>query len=151
MSEGLDVIILDDDSSVCGLIFQIINRFYVWGDIFNFTNVDEAIVYCLNRETGIAIFIIDVFLGEKSGFYFIDAIANKFTSAYEDTIIITGRASDDVVNMCLSADIHYLLEKPIRPYDLQLAVRAIMTKYSKLAGKLLQDPLFAGTAERFIV
>ena len=149
MSDGLDVIIVDDDPGVCELVFKIVKSFYIWGDVISFMDVDEAIEHCLNRETGIAIFIVDVFLGGKSGFHFLDDIAEKFASACDDAIIITGSASDDVVNMCVSSDINYLLEKPIRPYALQLAVRAIMNKYLKFARKLLQDPLFAQRVSRF--
>lgn len=149
MSDGLDVIIVDDDPSVCELIFKIVKSFYIWGDVISFVDVDEAIEHCLNRETGIAIFIVDVFLAGKSGFYFLDAIAEKFASAYDDAIIISGKASDDIVNMCVSSGINYLLEKPIRSYALQLAVRAIMNKYLKFARKLLQDPAFAQSVSRF--
>ena len=149
MSNGLDVIIVDDDPGVCKLISEIVMRFYVWGDVISIVDVDEAIGYCLNREIGIAIFIIDVFLGGKSGFYFLDTIEEKFASAHDDTIIITGKASDDIVNMCLASDVFYLLEKPIRPYALQLAVRAITTKYLKFAKKLLQDPVFARSVSGF--
>ncbi len=149
MSDGLDVIIVDDDPGVCELVFKIVNSFYIWGDVISFMDVDEAIEHCLNRETGIAIFIVDVFLAGKSGFYFLDAIAEKFASAYDDAIIISGKASDDIVNMCVSSGINYLLEKPIRSYALQLAVRAIMNKYLKFARKLMQDPLFAQSVSRF--
>ncbi|MBU0986698.1 MAG: response regulator [Proteobacteria bacterium] len=149
MSDGLDVIIVDDEPSVCDVINKIVSGFYVWGDVMAFKDADEAMTYCLNREVGIAIFIVDVFLGGKSGFYFLDTIAEKFTSVHEDTIIITGQASDDVVNMCIASGINYLLEKPIRSYALQLAVRAIMTKYLKFARKLLQDPYFAGRVAGF--
>jgi response regulator of citrate/malate metabolism len=149
MSDGLDVIIIDDDPSVCELLFKTVKSFYVWGEVISFTDVDKAIAYCLNRETGIAIFIVDVFLGGKSGFSFLDAIAEKFVSAHNDSIIISGQASDDVVNICLASGIHYLLEKPIRSYALQLAVRAIMNKYLKFARRLLQDPLFARSVSRF--
>jgi response regulator of citrate/malate metabolism len=149
MSDGLDVIIVDDDPGVCELIFKIVKSFYIWGDVISFLDVDEAIEHCLNRETGIAIFIVDVFLAGKSGFFFLDAIAEKFASAYDDAIIISGKASDDIVDMCVSSNINYLLEKPIRSYALQLAVRAIMNKYLKFARKLLQDPLFAQSVSRF--
>ena len=92
-----------------------------------------------------AIFIIDVFLGGLSGFYFLDAIEKRFPSAYEDSIIISGNASDDVVNMCLASRVNYLLEKPIKPYALQLAVKAITGKYLNFAKKLLQDSTFAAS------
>ena len=146
---GLDVIIVDDDPSVCETIAEMVNRFYIWGDVLTFVEVDEAIDYCLNRETGIAIFILDVFLGERSGFDFLDIIEKKFISAHEDTIVITGKASDDVVDICLATGVNYLLEKPIRLYALQLAVKSIAMKYLKFAKKLLQDPGFAKSVAGF--
>ena len=48
-----------------------------------------------------------------------------------------------MVNRCIAADITHLLEKPIRAYALQLAVRAIVVKYLKFAKRLLEDPSFA--------
>jgi DNA-binding NtrC family response regulator len=143
MSEGLDIIIVDDDPSVCDLIATIVKRFYTWGEVLAFTNSDEAMKYCMQRDIGVAIFIVDVFLGGVSGFYFLDAIEEKFPTAHADAIIITGNASDDVVNMCIASDVNHMLEKPIKPYALQLAVRAIAEKYLKFAKKLFQDPDFA--------
>jgi len=143
MSEGLDIIIVDDDPSVCELIATSVKRFYTWGEVLTFTNTDEATAYCMNREIGVAIFIVDVFLGGVSGFYFLDTIEEKFPTAHSDAIIITGNASDDIVNMCIASDVNHLLEKPIKPYALQLAVRAIAEKYLKFAKKLFQDPDFA--------
>ncbi|MFH1487963.1 MAG: response regulator [Pseudomonadota bacterium] len=143
MSESLDVIIVDDDPAVCEVISKIIEGFYTWGKVIAFTDSDEAMAYCLGKGRGVAIFVLDVFLGNKTGFSFLDAITEKFPMAYEDTIIITGNADEDVVNMCVASDITYLLEKPIRAYALQLAVRAIVTKYIKFAKRLLQNPEFA--------
>ena len=148
MSDGLDVIIVDDDQSVCKVIASIIKKFYSWGNIVTFSDVDEAILYCLNREIGVAIFVVDVFLGGKSGFLFLDSIEERFPSAHRDTIIISGMASDDIVNMCLASDVNYLLEKPIKPYALQLAVRAITGKYLDFARKLLQDSAFAESVSK---
>jgi hypothetical protein len=51
---------------------------------------------------------LDVFLGEKTGFDFLDFIMDKFPMAHQDTIIITGNASDEVVKMCVALDITYL-------------------------------------------
>ena len=143
MSGGLDIIIVDDDPSVGNLLATIIKKFYTWGEIIVFTDVDKAIQYCLNREVGVAIFIVDVFLEDKTGFYFLDAIEKKFPTSHEDAIIISGNASDDVVNLCIASDVNYLLEKPIKPYALQLAIRAISGKYLEFARKLLKDPVFA--------
>lgn len=149
MSEGLDVIIVDDDPSVCELIETVVKRFYTWGDVIAFNNTDEATAYCLSRDIGVAIFIVDVFLGGVSGFYFLDNIEKKFPTAHSDAIIITGNASDDIVNMCIASDVNHLLEKPIKPYALQLAVRAIAEKYLKFAKKLFQDPDFAKNVSVF--
>lgn len=149
MSDSLDVIIVDDDQLVCSLIAEIIERFYSWGKVYAFTDTAEALSFCQTRETGVAVFVLDVFLGDGTGFTFLDAIANKFPMAYEDTIIITGNASDDVVNMCVASDINHLIEKPIRPYTLQLAIRAIVSKYIRFAKRLLRDPDLAESVARF--
>jgi CheY-like chemotaxis protein len=143
MAEGLNVIIVDDDPVTCELLSEKIERFYTWGKVITFTDPIEAVYYCQSQETGVAIFVLDVFLEHTTGFNFLDAIVNKFPMAHQDTIIITGNASDDVVNMCVASDITYLLEKPIRPHALQFAIRAIVTKYMRFAKKLLMDPLFA--------
>lgn len=149
MPDGLDIIIIDDEPAVCEVISEIIKSFYAWGEVLSFTDADEALDYCIRREISVAIFVVDVFLGGKSGFYFLDAIEEKFPAAREDMIMITGRASDDVVNMCVASDVNHLLEKPIKPYALQLAVRAIIAKYLKFAKKLLQDLSFAESISRF--
>lgn len=149
MSDELDVIIVDDDPNVCEVLTEIIKSFYTWGDVISFTDVDKAISYCLSREVGVGIFVIDVFLGGKSGFCFLDSIKAKFPAAHEDSIIITGSASDDVVNMCISSDVNHLLEKPIKRYALQLSVRSIVMKYLTFARRLLRDPSFAANVSKF--
>lgn len=148
MSDGLDVIVVDDDPGICEIIKELIESFYSWGEVLCFSKADDAISYCLKRDVGVAVFVVDVFLGGLSGFYFLDAIAEKFPSVYEDAIIISGNASDDVVNMCLASNVNYLLEKPIKPYALQLAVRAVTAKYLDFAKKLLQDATFAESIAR---
>ena len=137
MSDKLDVIIVDDDPEVGEALSGVINQFYVWGDVFVFSDVQEATLYCLNRNSGIAIFIVDVFLSDKSGFAFLDDMSKKFDDVYSDSIMITGHASDDIVNMCVAANINHLLEKPIRAYALQLAVRSIVSKYTRFAQRVL--------------
>ncbi|MCJ7541639.1 MAG: response regulator [Desulfobacterales bacterium] len=143
MPKELDVIIVDDDPSICKMISNIIKSFYIWGEVISFTDIDEAIAYCTGRDMGVAVFVLDIYLGEKSGFDFLDQIVERFPSAREDTIIITGNASNEVVNRCISSDVTYLLEKPIRSYALQLAVRAIVMKYIKFAKRLFQNSTFA--------
>lgn len=149
MSDGLDVIIVDDDQNVCELLAQIINRFYTWGDVFVFSDVHEAMFYCLNRDSGIVIFVVDVFLGDMSGFAFLDAMVEKYSGAHEDAIVITGDASDTVVNMCVASNVNHLLEKPVRPYALQFAVRAITSKYLNFLRRLREDQDFCRECEKF--
>jgi CheY-like chemotaxis protein len=148
MSDGLDVIVLDDDPGICEIVSELVESFYTWGKVYSFSDPTEAISFCLERDIGVAIFVIDVFLGGLSGFYFLDAIEGKYPTAHEDTIIISGNASDDVVNMCLASNVNYLLEKPVKPYALQLAVRAITAKYLDFAKKLMQDSGFAENVAR---
>jgi DNA-binding NtrC family response regulator len=140
MSDGLNVIILDDSKEVCQLVFETIKRFYTWGEVISFTDVEEAIVYCKSQRIGVSIFVVDVFLNEYTGFQFLDAIASKYPMVYEDAIMMSGNASDDVVNMCVASNITYLLEKPVKAYALQLAVRAIVNKYINFAKKLIDNP-----------
>jgi CheY-like chemotaxis protein len=149
VSDGLDVIVVDDDPSTCEVISEIITSFYTWGDVISFTDVNEAISYCLNRNLGVAIFVVDVFLKGKSGFYFLDIIEEKFPTVHEDTVMITGNASDDIVDMCVASDVNHLLEKPIKTYALQLAVRSIVAKYLKFTKRLLQNPAFADSVSKF--
>ncbi|MGD8716915.1 MAG: response regulator [Desulfobacterales bacterium] len=148
MSDGLDVIVLDDDPGICEVISECIESFYTWGEVHSFSDPNMATAYCLNRDIGLAIFVLDVFLGGLSGFYFLDVIEKKYPTAHEDTIIISGNASNDVVNMCLASNVKYLLEKPVKPYALQLAVRSITAKYLEFAKKLMQDTAFAENVAR---
>jgi DNA-binding NtrC family response regulator len=143
MSQGLDVMVLDDDPGISQVLKELIESFYTWGTVVAFSNAEKAVEWCLKREVGLSIFVVDVFLKGMSGFSFLDSIEPKFPSAHEDAIIISGKASEDVVDMCLASNVTYLLEKPVKPYALQLAVRAITAKYLKFAKKLLRDPFFA--------
>ncbi|MCG6537304.1 MAG: response regulator [Syntrophales bacterium LBB04] len=143
MSDNLDVIILDDEPLICSVITDILKSFYAWGEVHSFTDFDKALTYCKEKKVGVAIFILDVFLGHESAFSFLDEITGKFAWAPEDTIIITGNASDDIVNMCIASNITYLIEKPIKTYTLKLAVMAIVSKYLRFAKRILEDPAFA--------
>jgi hypothetical protein len=44
MSDGLDIIIVDDDLSVCKMMSEIIRGFYSWADIIGFNDVNEALL-----------------------------------------------------------------------------------------------------------
>jgi DNA-binding NtrC family response regulator len=145
MLNGLDVIIVDDDPSVCEVVTHMVQSFYTWGEVRSFTSAEEAIRHCLNQKYGVGIFILDIMMGNETGFDLLDAISEKYPMAYEDAIIITGNASDDVVQMCVSTDITHLIEKPIRLHTLQMAVRTIVAKYTKFAKRIMMDPQLAKT------
>lgn len=149
MPEGIPLIIVDDDPGVCEVTAELVRMFYVWGEVLVFTDSDDALMYCRSQDTGVAIFVLDVYLGKRTGFAFLEAILPRFPFAQQDTIIMTGNASDEVVDLCIASDITYLLEKPVRPYALQLAVRAIVAKYVKFAKTLLLDPHLAEQVARF--
>jgi response regulator of citrate/malate metabolism len=148
MSDGLDVVIVDDEKHVCDVLSEIIREFYTWGDVLTFTDYEEASSYCFSRDKGLMIFILDVFVGDSNGFAFLDSIMKKYPNAQQDTIMISGMADDDIVNMCLVSGVCHLLEKPVRPYALQLAVRAIVMKYVKFAKRLLSDTELAEVIEK---
>ncbi len=148
MSDGLDLMIVDDEQHVCEVLSETIKKFYTWGDVFIFNDYETAISYCLARDKGLMIFILDVFVGESNGFAFLDAIAEKYPNANYDTVMISGMASDDVVDMCIATGVNHLLEKPVRNYALQLAIRSIVMKYIKFAKKLLTDTEFAELIDR---
>lgn len=148
MSEGLDILIIDDEENVCDILSSHIKKFYTWGDVMTSTDVEKAIPYCLSRPGSIMIFVLDVFVGPSNGFTFLDAVSEKYPNAYLDTIMITGKANDDVVDMCVASGVNHLLEKPVKPYALQLAVRSIVSKYLKFAKQILKDPEFAENIER---
>jgi response regulator of citrate/malate metabolism len=143
MSDGLDLMIVDDEQHVCEVLSETIKKFYTWGDVLIFNDYKTATSHCLSRDKGLMIFILDVFVGESNGFAFLDAIAEKCPNANFDTVMISGMASEDVVDMCIATGVNHLLEKPVRNYALQLAIRSIVMKYVKFAKKLLSDTEFA--------
>jgi response regulator of citrate/malate metabolism len=134
MSDQLDVIILDDDPGMCALITDIVKGFYVWGDVHSFTDYHKALSYCKKAKLGVAIFILDVYLGKETAFDFLDAINDKYAWAAEDSII---------VNICTAENITHLIEKPIKVYALKLAIRSIVGKYLLFAKRLLGNAEFA--------
>ena len=147
MGQGLDVIILDDDEHSCDVVQKLVQSFYTWGQVHAFTDFLEARTYCFNRESGLAVFVLDVFLGEQTAFDFIEAIKVHYPLAAEDTVIITGQADEDIVDMCMAQGINHLLEKPVRRFAFQFAIRAIAGKYLRFAKQLMQDPDLATAVE----
>ena len=143
MSDRLDCIIVDDQADVCETMAEIIRQFYSWGEVIPFVNAEDALAYVGSHGLGVAIFVVDVFLGDQTAFDFLDSVAELYPMAHEDAVVVTGNASNEVVDMCVASNITSLIEKPIRPYSLQMAVRAIVSKYVRFARKLLEDPALA--------
>jgi DNA-binding NarL/FixJ family response regulator len=143
MALGLDVVVLDDDPQVCEVLSAMVAAFYTQGQVHGFSDYLEARTFCFQRGETPAIFLLDAFLGIYTAFDFIEALAVHYPMAAEDTVIITGRASDQVVERCLALGVNHLLEKPIKPHALQLAIRSIASKYLRFAPRLSQDQAFA--------
>lgn len=148
MTDGLDVVIVDDEQHVCEVLSETIRKFYTWGEVLTFNDYRSASEFCLSRDKGLMIFVLDVFVGDSNGFAFLDAIAERYPNAHLDSIMISGMASDDVVDMCIATGVNHLLEKPVRNYALQLAVRSIVMKYVKFAKRLLADSELADLIDR---
>ena len=140
MRRGLDIIILDNEPIICESISNILGNFYTWGDIHSFTEISKAVSHVFVRDVCLGIYIVDVFLEESNGFQFLDAIKPKNPLVYNDAVMITAYASDNVVDMCLASGINYLLEKPVKPYELQFTIRSLIEKYVRVAMKLNKIP-----------
>jgi CheY-like chemotaxis protein len=149
MSESLNVIIVDDDPEACEALSKMIASFYEWGEVLAFTDHQEAASYCRTAESSLALFVLDFSLGKETAFGFLDTVIDRYPMAREDAIIITENLNDQVVNKCIDLDITYLLEKPIKSYALQLAIRAIVAKYVRFAKKILQDSEIADSVSKF--
>lgn len=148
MADGLDLIILDDDPQVAQLLGRMARGFYTWGNVHVFNDPLEARTFCFNHESSLAIFVLDVFLDDTTAFDFLESISIHFPMAMSDAIIITGAASEDVVNMCLAADVTHLLEKPVNLYSFQLAVLAVANKYVRFAARLMKEPALMASVQR---
>jgi hypothetical protein len=61
MPDGLDVIVLDDDPGIGEILSELIEGFSAWGEVHCFSELDKAISFCLNRDIGLSIFVVDVF------------------------------------------------------------------------------------------
>jgi response regulator of citrate/malate metabolism len=148
MSEGLSVMVLDNDPAVSHVLKEMIEQFYSWGNVVAFSRAEAAMDWCFKQDVGLGIFVVDVFLKGMSGFLFLDSIEHKFPSAHQDAILISSKASEDVVDMCLASRVNYLLDKPVQPYALQFAVRAITAKYLDYAKRLMHHPAVAKSVSR---
>jgi response regulator of citrate/malate metabolism len=151
MAEGLDIIIMDDDPSITEWLAESILKFYSWGNVYTFNSTEDALFYLKNRNVNVAVFVVDVFLEDMTGFQFLDALSEHYPMIYEDTVMITGEASDNIVNACLESGVTHLLEKPIRSYALQFAVRSVVNKYLDFAKKLLHDPTLVENIQRLSI
>lgn len=143
MATGLDIIVVDDDPQVCEVLARMIAKFHPSGQVHAFSDFLEARTFCFNRGSSVAIFVLDAYLGERTAFDLIEALGVHYPMAAADTVIVTGRASQEMVRRCLDLGVSHLLEKPVRQYALQLAIQSIAAKYLRFAPQLLSDSSFA--------
>ncbi len=137
---SLDVVILDDNQVVAEMLQEMVKRFYTWGQVHAFTSLNRARSFCLEREARVAIFILDVYLENGTGLGFIESLAQEYPLAAEDTVIVAGMATEEIVERCLDLGITHLLEKPVNPFGLELAVRSVVAKYTNFLDILSKDP-----------
>lgn len=142
---NVDAVILDDDPQVCEAMEGLFRQFYTWGEVHAFSDFAEALDYCRELDSQTAVFVLDVYLNGPTAFDFLEAISDQYPMATDDSIIITGKADDEVVEKCIEAKVNHLLEKPVRTYAFQFAVRAILSKYQRFAPRLLNDPEYAAS------
>ncbi|MEJ2660646.1 MAG: hypothetical protein P8Z73_07985, partial [Desulfobacteraceae bacterium] len=64
----IDVIFVDDNREICDMMKA---YFHLWGlrKFKIFSDVHEAVEYCLSQDLGIAIFIIDYKLAGQTGLF----------------------------------------------------------------------------------
>lgn len=76
----IDVIFVDDDIEICNIMKEL---FYRWGLRYFkvFSDVQEAVEYCLSQDLGIAIFIVDYNLGGQTEIFFLDQVRRNFPNA----------------------------------------------------------------------
>ena len=141
-SWALEVIILDDNQVVAEMLQEMVERFYTWGRVHSFTTISRARGFCLEREARVAIFVLDANLENGTGLGFVESLAEEYPLAPEDTVIVTGMANEEIVERCLELGITHLLEKPVSPYGLELAVRSVVARYTNFLKILSQDPAF---------
>ncbi len=124
----IDVIFVDDDREICSMMKD---QFYKWGLRYFkiFSDVHEAVEYCLSQDLGIAIFIVDYNLGRQSGLFFLDKVRRKFPNAYLDAIILSGECGAHFNDLCASAGVKHVLEKPIKLNELSDTILSIAKKY----------------------
>ena len=138
--EALDVIILDHNRVVAEMLRQMVERFYSWGRVHAVTTLSEARRFCLERDSRVAIFILDVYLENETGLSFVESLVSEYPLAAEDTVAVAGVANDEIVEKCLELGISHLLEKPVSRHGLELAVRSVVAKYTNLLKILSEDP-----------
>lgn len=150
MGYPLDVIVLDDEPVVGELLKHHLGGFYRWGNVHVFTEVEPASRHCLASNSSLAIFVVDMFVGPQTGLDFLASLLPRYPMAFQDSIIITGWASDQLVERCMEAEVGFLLEKPITHHALMFSVRSIVLRYMKFAKRLMKDQVFAQSVDGLI-
>lgn len=124
----IEVIFVDDDREICDLMKECFNRLGLrYFKIFS--DVHEAVTYCLSHDLGIAIFIVDYNLAGQTGLFFLDQVRSKFPNAYLDAIILSGHCGTHFNDLCSSAGVKHVLGKPTNLDELSNTILSIAKKY----------------------
>jgi CheY-like chemotaxis protein len=129
----IDVIFVDDNREICDMMKA---YFHLWGlrKFKIFSDVHEAVEYCLSQDLGIAIFIIDYKLAGQTGLFFLDQVRRKFPNAYTDAIILSGHCGAYLNDLCSSAGVWHVLQKPFDCNRLYNEMASIAEKYEPYLG-----------------
>lgn len=134
-----EVIFVDDDREICNLMKEYFNRLGLrYFKIFS--DVHEAVEYCLSQDLGIAIFIVDYNLSGQTGLFFLDQVRSKFPNAYLDAIILSGHCGAHFNDLCSSAGVKHVLRKPTNLDELSNTILSIAKKYEPYLDFLRQVP-----------
>ena len=140
MEKKLSILLVDDEAIVGNRLKPALTK--IGYDVEAFEDPKDAMLRLDEKEFDIV--ITDIMMSEVNGIQLLEFVQSK--NERTKVIMITGYASEDVVNRCVASDVHHLLEKPIEPYALQLALRAIVAKYDPPAtGQAFSADVFAQT------
>ena len=53
MSDGLDVIVVDDDKGICDIIKELVESFYSWGEVISFSSADRRALASATTSTSL--------------------------------------------------------------------------------------------------
>jgi response regulator RpfG family c-di-GMP phosphodiesterase len=150
----IKLLVIDGQEQNCELLEQMLKSFCNLANIKTFMDPDKAKAYCLNHQEKIFIIIVNVYLGGSTAFSFINELLPTIPTVNQDTIILTGADTPDILQSCREWGVHHVLVKPFEIHQLELAVRSIVSKYTAFAPMILRDDALmskvSGLSERHL-